>query len=107
LIIKRTQVRARGPALKRLIAHIENADDNEEVVALRGHFADILDARSDAQQFGREYAAVHWIISPERFATDERMLEAVDRLAVEFGFDASRAVVRGHKKSKGGCVKGD
>jgi hypothetical protein len=100
LIIKCTQVRARGPALKRLIAHIENADDNEEVVALRGHFADILDARTDARQFGREYAAVHWIISPARFATDENMLEAVDRLAAEFGFDATRAVVRGHTKSK-------
>jgi hypothetical protein len=100
LIIKCTQVRARGPALKRLIAHIENADDNEEVVALRGHFADILDARTDARQFGREYAAVHWIISPARFATDEQMLEAVDRLAAEFGFDATRAVVRRHTKSK-------
>jgi hypothetical protein len=39
-------------------------------------------ARTDAQQFGREYAAVHWIISPARLATDEKMLEAVDRLAV-------------------------
>jgi hypothetical protein len=100
LIIKCTQVRARGPALKRLIAHIENADDNENVVALRGHFADILDARTDARQFGREIAAVHWIMSPARFATDEQMLEAVDRLAAEFAFDVSRAVVRRHTKSK-------
>jgi hypothetical protein len=102
LIIKCTQVRARGPALKRLIAHIENAEDNEEVVALRGHFADILDARTDARQFGREIAAVHWIISPARFATDEQMLEAVDRLAAEFGFNGARAVVRRHTKSKAG-----
>lgn len=102
MIIKCTQVRARGPALKRLIAHIENADDNEEVLALRGHFADILDARTDAWQFGREYAAVHWIISPARFATDEQMLEAVDRLAAEFGFNGTRAVVRRHTKSKAG-----
>jgi len=102
LIIKCTQVRARGPALKRLIAHIENADDNEEVVALRGHFADILDARTDARQFGREIAAVHWIISPARFATDEQMLEAVDRLGAEFGFNGARAVVRRHTKSKAG-----
>ena len=102
MIIKCTQVRARGPALKRLIAHIENADDNEEVVALRGHFADILDARTDARQFGREIAAVHWIISPARFATDEQMLEAVDRLAAEFGFNGARAVVRRHTKSKAG-----
>jgi hypothetical protein len=100
LIIKCKQVRARGPVLTRLITHIEDADDNEEVVALRGHFADILDARTDARQFGREYAAVHWIISPARFATDEKMLEAVDRLGVEFGFDAARAVVRIHQKSK-------
>jgi hypothetical protein len=100
LIIKCTQIRARGPALKRLIDHIENADDNEEVVALKGHFADILDARTDARQFGREYAAVHWIISPARFATDEQMLEAVDRLAAEFNFDVNRAVVRRHTKSK-------
>lgn len=100
MIIKCSQVRARGPALKRLIAHLDNADDNEVVVSLRGHFADILDARTDAQQFGREYAAVHWIISPEKFATDEMMLEAVDRLAAEFHFDAARVVVRGHKKSR-------
>jgi hypothetical protein len=102
LIIKCTQIRARGPALKRLIAHIENAEDNEEVVDLQGHFADILDARTDAQQFGREIAAVHWIISPARFATDEDMLEAVDRLAAEFGFNKTRAVVRRHTKSKAG-----
>ena len=72
-------------------------------MALRGHFADILDARTDAQQFGREYAAAHWIISPARFATDEQMLEVVDRLAAEFRFDAARTVVRGHKKSKAGA----
>lgn len=40
------------------------------------------------------------IISPARFATDEQMLEAVDRLAAEFGFKSATAVVRRHTKSR-------
>ena len=100
MIIKATRVRTRGSALKKLIAHIENADDNEEVVALRGNFADLWDAREDARTFGREYCVRQWIVSPSRDATFEKMLEAVDRLAVEFGFNPAKALVRGHKKPK-------
>ncbi|MGA2290123.1 hypothetical protein [Bradyrhizobium sp.] len=100
MIIKSTRVRARGSALKKLIAHIENADDNEEVVSLRGNFADLWDAREDARAFGREYCVRQWVVSPSRDATFDKMLEAVDRLAVEFGFDPAKAVVRGHKKAK-------
>ena len=100
MIIKCSRVRARGPALKRLIDHVENAEDNESVVALRGNYADLWDARRDARQYGREYAVAHWILSPAREVTDEQMAKAVDLLAKEFGFDLSRAVVRGHRKSK-------
>lgn len=35
--------------------------------------------------FGREYCVRQWIVSPSSDATFEKMLEAVDRLAVEFG----------------------
>jgi hypothetical protein len=104
MIIKATRVRTRGSALKKLIAHIENADDNEEVVALRGNFADLWDAREDARTFGREYCVRQWIVSPSREATFEKMLEAVDRLAVEFGFNPAKALVRGHKKPKAGAA---
>lgn len=100
MIIKATRVRARGSALKKLIAHIENAEDNEEVVTLRGNFADLWDARDDARAFGREYCVRQWVVSPSTDVTFEKMLEAVDRLAVEFGFDPAKAVARGHKKAK-------
>ena len=100
MIIKATRVRTRGSALKKLIAHIENAEDNEEVVTLRGNFADLWDARDDARTFGREYCVRQWVVSPSNDATFEKMLEAVDRLAVEFGFDPAKAVARGHKKAK-------
>jgi hypothetical protein len=100
MIIKANRIRTRGSALKKLIAHIENADDNEEVVALRGNFADLWDAREDARTFGREYCVRQWIVSPSREATFEKMLEAVDRLAVEFGFNPAKALVRGHRKPK-------
>jgi hypothetical protein len=85
VIIKCNRVRARGPALKRLIEHVENAEDNEAVVAIRGNFADLWDARRDARRYGREYAVAHWILSPARFTTDEQMADAVERLAEEFG----------------------
>lgn len=100
MIIKCTRIPARGSALKRVIAHVENADDNEAVVALRGTFADLWDARDDARRFGRQYAARHWIISPSHDSTDDEMMKAVDLLAIEFGFDSKRAVVRGHTKTK-------
>jgi hypothetical protein len=100
MIIKATRVRARGSTLKKLLAHIENAEDNEEVVTLRGNFADLWDARDDARAFGREYCVRQWVVSPSNDTTFEKMLEAVDRLAVEFGFDPAKAVVRGHKKAK-------
>jgi hypothetical protein len=100
MIIKATRVRARGPALKRLLDHLENADDNEQVEALRGNFADLYDARQDARNFGREFCVRQWIVSPSRETSYAKMLEAVDQLASEFGFNPARAVVRGHMKTK-------
>jgi hypothetical protein len=100
VIIKSTRVRTRGQALKRLLEHLENADDNDEVVALRGNCADLWDARADARAYGREFCVRQWIVSPSSDATFEKMLEAVDRLAVEFDFDPAKAVARGHRKAK-------
>src|SRR4051812_29970276 len=100
MIIKASRVRTRGTALKKLIAHVENAEDNEEIVALRGTAADLFDARADARSFGREFCVRHWIVSPSRTATFEKMLGAVHGLAAEFKFDPAKAYVRGHRKAK-------
>ena len=100
MIIKTTRVRTRGAALKKLLEHLENADDNEGVVVLRGNAADLSDARSDSRAFGREYCLRQWIVSPKGAASDERLLESVDRLALEFGFDSAKAFVVRHTKAK-------
>lgn len=100
MIIKTTRVRTRGAALKKLLEHLENADDNEQVVVLRGNAADLSDARSDSRAFGREYCLRQWIVSPKCAASDERLLESVDRLGAEFGFDPAKAFVVRHTKPK-------
>jgi hypothetical protein len=100
MIIKTTRVRTRGAALKKLLEHLENVDDNEQVVVLRGNAADLSDARSDSRAFGREYCLRQWIVSPKGAASDERLLESVDRLGAEFGFDPAKAFVVRHTKAK-------
>jgi hypothetical protein len=100
MIFKANRIRARGPALKRLLVHLQNGDDNDEVILLRGHIADLHDARADAHRFGREYCVRQWIAAPRREIGFSKMLEAVGHLAAEFGFDPSRAVVIGHMKAK-------
>jgi hypothetical protein len=100
MIIKTTRVRTRGAALKKLLEHLENADDNEQVVVLRGNAADLSDARSDSRAFGREYCLRQWIVSPKGAANDERLLESVDRLGAEFGFDPAKVFVVRHTKAK-------
>lgn len=82
---------------RKLITDIENADDNNEVVALQGNFADPWDAGEDARTFGREYCLRQWIVSPSREVTFEKMLEAVDRLAsiiLQFGVTVSESPMR-------------
>jgi hypothetical protein len=86
--------------LKKLLEHLENADDNEEVVVLRGNAADLSDARGDSRAFGREYCLRQWIVSPKNATSDERLLESVDRLASEFGFNPAKAFVVRHIKAK-------
>jgi hypothetical protein len=44
-------------------------------------------------------------VSPSREATFEKMLEAVDALAAEFGFDPARAFARGHRKPKATAIQ--
>ena len=100
MIIKATRVRTRGTGLQKLLAHVENAEDNEEIVVLRGKAADLLDARADARSFGMEFCVRQWIVSPSRAASFETMLGAVDSLAAEFKFDPAKAYVRGHRKAK-------
>jgi hypothetical protein len=73
---------------------------------LRGTMADLLDARQDARSFGRQYCVRHWIVAPSQEASFQKMLEAVDALGAEFGFNPARAVVRGHRKPKAAARTG-
>ncbi|MET4449498.1 hypothetical protein ABIB75_007812 [Bradyrhizobium sp. GM2.2] len=100
MIIKSKRIRARGPALKRALAHISNTEDNDEVVLLRGNPADLEDARADAMRFGRQYCVRHFILSPEQKVTEQQLDEALELLAAEFEFDATRGVLWGHTKDR-------
>lgn len=100
MIIKSKRIRARGPALKRALQHIQDGEDNDEVVLLRGNLADLEDARSDALQFGRQYCLRHWIASPSEVITPEQLDDLIQRLAVEFGFDTQRICVWRHTKTR-------
>ncbi|MEH2474569.1 hypothetical protein V1281_004248 [Nitrobacteraceae bacterium AZCC 2161] len=66
MIIKRKRIKAKGTALKRVLKHLSDGDDNEFVELLQGNVADLEDARQDALRLGREYGLRHWILSPER-----------------------------------------
>ena len=106
MIIKSKRIRARGQALKRALAHIQDGEDNDEVILLRGNLADLEDARSDALRFGRQYCLRHWIISPGEEITLEQLEDLIERLAVEFGFDPKRIAAWGHAKlraAEDGC----
>lgn len=100
MIIKSKRIRARGPALKRALQHIQDGEDNDEVVLLRGNLADLEDARSDALQFGRQYCLRHWIASPSEVITPELLDDLIQRLAVEFGFNTQRICVWRHTKNR-------
>lgn len=100
MIIKRKRIKAKGTALKRVLKHLSDGEDNESVELLQGNIADLEDARQDAIRLGREYGLRHWILSPERDLTIEQFLFLLALLAEEFGFDARLAAAWKHGKPR-------
>lgn len=100
MILKSKRVKARGQALQRLVAHLTNGEDNDEVELVRGNMADLMDWRDDALRFGREYAVRHWIASPEQEITGEQLDTLIGWLAAEFGLDPAIAVAWKHRKQR-------
>jgi hypothetical protein len=99
MIIKEKPVRTRGN-LQRLISHLLEGDENEEVHLLRGTIPDLKDAVADARRIGREYAIRHWILAPGRDVTPDQLLSSVDVLGCEFGFDPAHTVIVKHVKNR-------
>lgn len=100
MIIKCHRVRTRGSARQRLVQHLMNGDNNEEVRLLRGTLKDVEDAFADARRLGREYAVRHWILSPSHEVVDDQLISAVQALGREFQFDPDRAIVIQHRKTR-------
>jgi hypothetical protein len=100
LIIKAKRTRARGPALRRLIKHVTDGDDNELVELLQGNLAEPEDARADALRFAREFCVRSFVVSPERVLTIEQWLWLLALLGQEFGFNPLEAVVWRHRKGR-------
>ena len=100
MIIKSKRAKAKGAALKRLLRHVMDGEDNDVVELLQGNVADLEDARKDALRFGREYSVRHWILSPEVEISPAQLAYLIALLAVEFGFDPKHAVVWKHFKPR-------
>ena len=100
MIIKSKRTRARGPALRRLIKHVTDGDDNESTELLQGNLAEPEDARADALRFAREFCVRSFVVSPERVLTIEQWLWLLALLGQEFGFNPLEAVVWRHRKAR-------
>jgi hypothetical protein len=102
MIIKSKRTKAKGAALKRLLRHVVDGEDNDAVELVQGNVADLEDARADALRFGREYSVRHWILAPEVEISPTQLAYLIALLAVEFGFDPKLAVAWKHFKPREG-----
>lgn len=100
MIIKCYRVRTRGGQRKRLVEHLLNGEDNEEVHVMQGSVRDVEDAFADALRFGREFAVRHWILSPGQEVSKDQFDSAVALLGQEFGFQPTSAVEIRHRKPR-------
>jgi hypothetical protein len=99
VIIKSLRIRSKS-GISRIILHLKNGNENEEVAFLRGTPADIRDMQHDAMTRSTTYSVRHWIIAPHEATTRPQMRHVLVMLAKEFGFDAGRAVVVEHCKKR-------
>ncbi|KJS08567.1 MAG: hypothetical protein VR78_17855 [Hoeflea sp. BRH_c9] len=99
VIIKSLRIRSKS-GISRIIRHLQNGDENEQVAFLRGTPADIRDMQRDAMARSTTYSVRHWIIAPHEATTRPQIRYVLMMLAKEFGFDADRAVVVEHCKKR-------
>lgn len=99
VIIKALRIRTTY-GIGRIINHLQNADQNEQVSFLRGTPADVKDMHRDAVARGTAFSVRHWIVAPHEPTTRPQMRQVLEMLASEFGFEAGRAVVVEHRKKR-------
>jgi hypothetical protein len=99
VILKSFRLRAKyGP--QRIKNHVARGTENHEIIYVQGEERDLDDMWADALARGREYAARHVIIAPEKAASLEQMLELMQQFCDEFGIDMRRGFIRAHKKPR-------
>lgn len=99
VIIKALRIRTTS-GIGRIINHLQNADQNEQVSFLRGTPADVKDMHRDAMATGAAFSVRHWIVAPHEPTTRSQMRQVLEMLASEFAFEAGRAVVVEHRKKR-------
>lgn len=99
MIIKSLRVRSTS-GVGRLIRHLQNGDDNDNVAYLRGTPADLRDMQQDASARGSTYSVRHWVVAPHEVMSRPQMRQVLEMLATEFGFNEGRAVVVEHCKKR-------
>lgn len=99
MIIKGLRIRSRS-GIRRIIRHLQNGDDNEEVIFLTGLPADIEDMHKDALAQNATYSVRHWIIAPHEHMDRTQLQHVLNFIAEEFGFLAGQAVIVEHRKKR-------
>ncbi len=99
MIIKAIRFRTTS-SVTRLISHLRNGDDNDNVEFLSGTTTDIADMHQDALTKRSTYSIRHWIIAPHEATSRRQMREVLQMIAGEFGFNPERAVIIEHQKPR-------
>ncbi|MCY1705273.1 relaxase/mobilization nuclease domain-containing protein [Pannonibacter sp. SL95] len=99
MILKAHRVSTRK-GIKRLLRHLVHGDENERVAFIQGTEADVSDMHADARANESKFCVRHWIISPHESMSNDQVRSFLRKLAGEFGFDISAAVVVEHQKPR-------
>ena len=99
MILKAHRVSTRQ-GIKRLLRHLVHGDENESVAFIQGTEADVSDMHADARANESKFCVRHWIISPYESMSNDQVRSLLRKLAGEFGFDISAAVVVEHQKPR-------
>lgn len=84
----------------RLVRHLRQGSDNEDIAVLRGTFDDVVDMQRDATKRKSTYSVRHWIVAPREVMSRDGLREIIGLLAQEFGFSIGRCVIVEHKKRR-------
>nr|WP_319383506.1 hypothetical protein [uncultured Roseibium sp.] len=106
MILKAHRVSSRQ-GIKRLLRHLVHGDENECVAFIQGTEADVSDMHADARANESKFCVRHWIISPHESMSNDQLRSILRKLAGEFGFDISAAVVVEHQKPRAAAAAFD